>query len=1138
MGWINTPWSIRRVVRQDIADWTAFNACRKRYALSWLDKELLFAGERPWRFCVSLFLLMLALWVLGQLIPENWVVPRWENWGAEEQLAHFTALWSVQATLAALVYPIVIAFVTVFLQRRPASEAFVHLYILDSGALVAGLSSLALVVLMAAQYVMLSTHGAPALPGWVALDAAWFLLNAVLTTFFLYRTIDFLRPEVQLAVVRRYALNVALPREIARLYSFQVLSQAQSKKWIPAPVYLDDKVPDGPKVMLYGIGFREGAEQGQLVFHEPSRLHNVRLWPLRLVVDMWMRSARKWPRSTKSGLFESNKWPLLTFSFVPGRVYADTIPLANVDAGPSLEKWQQLLLRWAFVFKATKGERSGIQLAALLSELETDAREAASKHDAESFQRAYDTFVTLHELLLEASLVKQEDGTTGSWALLPNSQSIFEQRLHVEWADSYRSIFLAAIEAITHETRPAKRVCHIAQHLNGKALEASPIEVREQVLQLSGLFMFQLGSWWARRIEEQGIMDHGSHQSAVLRPPLHRTYDEVLQSFVSGWESARGVIANLPDPQNFDWTTASAIVQLQASHIEKTARMLLGAVSRGDKAAAEWLVDILTKWWGTHDHYRQPFSLYNKTDFLTIEHIALPWEKVYSTLGLNDQDTRWDDRNLLAVQRGVVVAALRNYWTDIRLITVELLLWWARNDERPNLDESLAVDIASGLLIGKLWKGGGTMSDPLSNLSAPGYLLAKVRQYAASGEYRGGYVSRLSGFVESIKDMQRPSMVSARIYSFSGADDVGSLQDLQLTLLAVLSDSDWTPSNSLRQRIDVWLGQQYDSVAVLKNRLEEFERRVDEDGAIPTKLYSTILRRTAKVHDAATGWLRAKQGIQALKGYLEEKRAEALANEPVDPDRLKQLAIYASRTGFQAATAEFPVPLFSSVKFRVGDLNDFKLRSQQVRKGELTKIEIDQRASNEDDFWAETMANQVGAIVLSDVIRALAVREIHTPDAASYWGALKTEAARLTSNGQHPLLILDNATRPDWVWDWQHADYGEKRYPKPDDLNVRQLEGQGDGYVCHLNEIRVFSGALPPGQSILLPQEAFQLLEFKAYEEGRFVDATVVQRADSKLLVDLVMTISRRVRIGAHEAIRLRYDPKQSHDDKENNSSD
>ncbi|MFX8133581.1 hypothetical protein ABTK90_19415, partial [Acinetobacter baumannii] len=87
------------------------------------------------------------------------------------------------------------------------------------------------------------------------------------------------------------------------------------------------------------------------------------------------------------------------------------------------------------------------------------------------------------------------------------------------------------------------------------------------------------------------------------------------------------------------------------------------------------------------------------------------------------------------------------------------------------------------------WKSGGQASDSLRDLSPAEYLVAKARQFAASGEWRGGYVGRLDRFVERVKDMHRPNMVSSRVYSFGGADDVVSLQESQLELLAVLANS-------------------------------------------------------------------------------------------------------------------------------------------------------------------------------------------------------------------------------------------------------------------------------------------------------------------------------------------------------------
>ena len=250
---LKTPWSVRTVALRDEAAWFAQNSCRRRLALSKLERELLFAGEHPLRFAFSLLTLQVALLVFAAVLPQGWFAPAWLKWEAAEQLSHFSTVWTIQATLAALVYPIVISFVAVYLQRRPAAEAFIHLYILDSGGLAAGLSSLGLVIVMGIQYLMLSTWGTAWLPGWAAIDTAWFIFNAALTTFFLFRTVEFLRPEVQARVIQRYTVNVALPRDVQRLNSFQVLAGGIAKGWFPVPSYGDDKAPEGPRLLAGSV---------------------------------------------------------------------------------------------------------------------------------------------------------------------------------------------------------------------------------------------------------------------------------------------------------------------------------------------------------------------------------------------------------------------------------------------------------------------------------------------------------------------------------------------------------------------------------------------------------------------------------------------------------------------------------------------------------------------------------------------------------------------------------------------------------------------------------------------------------------------------------------------------------------------
>lgn len=617
-------------------------------------------------------------------------------------------------------------------------------------------------------------------------------------------------------------------------------------------------------------------------------------------------------------------------------------------------------------------------------------------------------------------------------------------------------------------------------------------------------------------------MEHGHHRTVLLQAPTHRTYEEVISTFVSGWESAREAIAPVPDSSDkFSWSDAPIILRLTTTHIQETARMLLAAVSRGDRAAAEWLADVLSKWWGQFDYEHEPYQLYGKTDYLTVEHLKLSWDELVDALGL-DQETLLVRHEIKSSQRAIMLAALKNFWTDIRLLTIELLLSWAAKDGASTLDESLAIEVSTGFLVGKQWRTGGTQSESLESLSAHDYFVAKIRQYASDGHFRGGYVGRLSNFVERIKDMERPSMVGSRIYSFGGADDVASLQEFQLVLLAVLSSSDWSIDESLRRQIDVWLAKNYERIDVLVSRCSHWLARLNGSEDLPTLVVETLLARTGKPQSPIEGRARALKGITSLSKFVETQRDGVLAAEPVALERLQELAEFASRRAFSKSSGDFPIQLFETLEHSDEDLQDFTLTVNQVRKGELTRVEMDQRAVNEDDYWSDTMANRVGVVLLADVLQSSITRDVYINDADSYWATLKHEASKIGESGGHAILILDNATRPEWVWQWQHADF-EGRYQRPGDLRVQRIKGRGDGYICDFNEIAVYSGPLPGGQSVLLARESFRRVTFRQFGPDQFVDVSYAERSDSKKLVDLKFRFSRKVDTIAPTGIRIFY---------------
>jgi hypothetical protein len=1119
---INTPWSIQRIARRDETEWRAFNQYRKNLRLLRLERDLLFAGEHPIRFSLSLFVLAFVGYLLGLALPTTTFVTSWVNWKDAENLTRFSTLWAVQATLAALVYPIVIAFVTVYLQKRPAADAVLHLYVLDSGAFAAGLSSLTLVVTMAAQYVLLPFVGTGQLRAWTAFDAAWFLLNAFLTAYFLFKTIDFLRADVQSRVIRRYAVSVALPRDIYRLNLFQVLAQAHSKGWIPGPSYIDENAPDGPRVFLSRLALGSGEPQGMFRIREPSRLINVRLWLLRIAVGLWLIRAQRWPRPSRSRAFRADRWPLLTVGITPGTEYQEASPVARVDGGPPLTQWERVLIRGACVFRPVRRERYEIRVKTILGELAADAREAAGGARVEAFERAYDTIVDLHTLLLGASLARGNDGQIGSWAVLPDILSGFERPVYEGWVETYRSIFLAAISAMEVNIRPIRRLCNLALRLNGEELSSSPVEISENVLQLPPLMMYQLGEWWVRKIEEQGSTDHGPHRMAVLVAPQSRAYEEVVSTFIGSWENARTLIAEIPDISGgFTWGSTQRVVKLNWAHLQHTAHMLLAAVLRGDRVAAEWLADVLNKWWSRTDTDHQGFAIFGKSDFVTIEHVKLDWERVASILGITEEDLRWSGGRVEAVQREVLIAALRNLWTDTRLIVVELLSQLVK-EGGPSLDDSLALYIAAGLLNGRQWRSGGMVTDPLNTFSASQYLAAKVREYAGDGDSRGGYEAQLCRLVAGVKDAARPSMIGSRVYSFFGSDDLASLQEQQLVLLALLSTREWSVGESLRRQIGVWMEEKYENIEIVRHVVESWLRRLEQPEGLAPNLLDALLKLTGRSHDAAQGRQRAKTGIESLRDVVESARTEALSKEPIDQARLDQIARFASSKGFAAATGKFPIQLFARIGHVAEQLEDFVLLRQRVPKGELTRVAMDPRPGGEEQFWADTIALHVGALLLSDVVGNATPHDVAVPDSVTFWTVLKAEAARFVARKTHPILVLDNIARPEWVWHWTHGER-ESAHPRPDDLTVRRVNGRGDGYICDFNQIEVYVGPVQPGYSLLLAREAFVAAAFREFGPGRYVDVSCDARDDSKVMVDMKLRISRQVEAVDAHLVRLRY---------------
>lgn len=116
------------------------------------------------------------------------------------------------------------------------------------------------------------------------------------------------------------------------------------------------------------------------------------------------------------------------------------------------------------------------------------------------------------------------------------------------------------------------------------------------------------------------------------------------------------------------------------------------------------------------------------------------------------------------------------------------------------------------------------------------------------------------------------------------------------------------------------------------------------------------------------------------------------------------------------------------------------------------------------------------------------------------------------------------------LWEWQYPEM-DGAYPRPADIAIRQeKDGRGDGYICDLNDIQVFSGPVVPGESLLISRESFLRVFFKEYRKGVFVNAETSEVPESKTLVDLKLSFERAVEVAFPTIVRIRYEVPASRD--------
>lgn len=782
--------TLKRRVRAEQKEWLTKNEIHRRLTPHFIRRWLLGVASRPIVFSITLFLIVAAASLLIEIHDPYWQVLLPPDKIADS-VAYFSALWSVQSALVALLYPIVIAFVALLVDRGNRTSTSLNIYLHDSAALLAGLSALFLVGTMGVQYLFIPFVVKSVLVAWAALDAIWFVLNLFLTGHFLVRTFAFIDSAQRFKITQAYVLTVSWPPEMRTHLTGYMFNHAVEEGMLPGPN--SRSAPrNSPTVLMGNSWNRAGQSAGvDVKIKRPLELVDVRFWLLRPVLRRWLRRASK--VAPGEGIIPSHPvFPIIAFPIHPFIAYGDNFRLCAVSDTVPLSWTSRTLIRWSFRFRKPLPARQTLSAGDVMTDLQKLAAVAIRAGEPESFEQELQRMVDLYASLVGASAVNSTTGKASNLILVADRTSWLGQPLYRSLAMRFFELFEAGAEKLSVERRYVNALIHVPRRLFAHAKDdSSEPAVLKSFVSMYPPLLAHIEHWWVRTLESQKGERASNGAPAILRPPEFGAHDVVIGRLMGAWENLQHDCCPPRAPNPSSWRAAQHAARCLETHLAQTLVMLFDVVRRGDEAAAFWLADFLVRWHGELQAYLddESYALPDLHPLFNFEWMERDWETI-ERAAIGDASLFSPALSFSAVLN----TCLRTLWQDAVSMALFLLAEW----EFKVADGSLTAPVFAALAQGRGLKAGGhTTAPPYQN---PHDLLRCIvrQQFVLEGE-KPLHRHRLDGYMNDIAMLTRDEKtMNGRVYSVESHDSLFGLKDGRLVALMLTSATPWIPKDRLQ----------------------------------------------------------------------------------------------------------------------------------------------------------------------------------------------------------------------------------------------------------------------------------------------------------------------------------------------------
>lgn len=993
--------------------------------------------------------------VAGQQCPLLWHMPAPDLKADFDVAAYAGVPWAVQATLVALVYPIVLSFIALLLQRKAQSTVALRAYVLDCAVVPAGSSSIGLMVLMGVEFFSIPYGSSSVLAKYLApllvLNGAWLLINILLTGFFLSRTIRFLQEEEQRHVFTRVAVDIALSSELTSAVKQHILVNAAQTDW---GFSADSEVSsEEPQVLMFSL--HEG--QPQVVRSNRSNLvlDDVHLRLLSLVVRGWCRRAAQGRKNLHG------QAPELIFPSRIGEVVTGETVLCAVHNGPPLNRWERALVKAAFLYRSSRQGMLSLSTRKMLEEIGAEVEAAADLERFGTAEERLKDVIALHKTLLLASAISAKGAAENAATIGASPYSWGESSFDIEWLKPYRDIGRIAVNWLDVDARLFRRLAIVPASIVA-SLPPRPDKLLIDAQLVGTNLAYQLAGWWTRKADES-LSPGATTFSGTLPSPLSKVYEQAVISFIGSWGHLRVDVSEEKGDDAEVWLALVSAARVYARHIENSASLFLKAVSRGDETGASRLLDSFLKWWGNR---LSDFECADIEDDFRVRHVTMTlveknWAQAQSFL--------WDGSEDITIEfaRQALHLAIRRYWESMRLCLVLLLI---ENAGLSPASNSRELRYAAALVKGSpLFGGGKVEASPLDSIDA---VLRGVL-----GEVHGveTAIQRIDRFSEQLSWENEAPEVSGWLYSWSGSPtDLDSKRRALIVLLVSVSSAGRPLVRQSKKLVESWW-KDIGKLESVSQHLRDLRREVlassfAQSNAV-VAAFQTQLHNNCKIR---TGQLGVARAMRQLSRVAQFERRLTLHVFPVDEEKIREFRKRIAATAFDAARLPPPVAALHFVPDGFSARRNTTVEDNKKRY--LVSI-----GAGADPHLAQNVGEWVGqrsvALAFYKTVTSKGLQPVNSPglrsnyeashaDMQAYVSAVSARCATLRAQGEQPLVLVGRSAAEVYLRPYK---WGSERWQcaLPPNISIRKADdGSGTSFI---NDTPVFEFPTPNADCYVVP---------------------------------------------------------------------